>query len=72
MVGLASDGRLFGLDPQLLFDVFLFIINAILLIILVGVPVLLIVFLVKYLKQKNNYYKTKTEYYKNHMNDRQD
>ena len=36
MVGLASDGRLFGLDPQLLFDVFLFIINAILLIILVG------------------------------------
>ena len=38
----------------------------------VGVPILAIIFLIKYLKQKKEYYKTKTDYYKNHMNDRQD
>ena len=72
MIGLAADGRLFGLDVQLLFDIGVSIFNIILLVFLIGVPIILIIFAIKYFKQKNNYYKIKTEFYKNHMNDRQD
>lgn len=72
MIGLAADGRLFGLDVQLLFDIGVSIFNIILLVFLIGVPIILIIFAIKYFKQKNNYYKIKTEFYKNHMKDRQD
>lgn len=72
MIGLAADGRLFGLDVQLLFDIGVSIFNIILLVFLIGVPIILIIFVIKYFKQKHNYYKIKTEFYKNHMNDRQD
>ena len=57
MIGLAADGRLFGLDAQLLFDIGVSIFNIILLVFLIGVPIILIIFAIKYFKQKNNYYK---------------
>ena len=57
MIGLAADGRLFGLDVQLLFDIGVSIFNIILLVFLIGVPIILIIFAIKYFKQKNNYYK---------------
>ncbi len=72
MIGLTADGRLFGLDVQLLFDIGVSIFNIILLVFLIGIPIILIIFAIKYFKQKNYYYKIKTEFYKNHMNDRQD
>ena len=54
MIGLAADGRLFGLDAQLLFDIGVSIFNIILLVFLIGVPIILIIFAIKYFKQKNN------------------
>lgn len=52
MIGLAADGRLFGLDVQLLFDIGVSIFNIILLVFLIGVPIILIIFAIKYFKQK--------------------
>lgn len=51
MIGLAADGRLFGLDVQLLFDIGISIFNIILLVFLIGVPIILIIFAIKYFKQ---------------------
>ena len=53
MIGLAADGRLFGLDVQLLFDIGVSIFNIILLVFLIGVSIILIIFVIKYFKQKN-------------------
>ena len=55
--------------PALLLSFFTFVL---IIFLFVGVPIIAIVFIVKYFKQKKEYYQTKTEYYKNHMNDRQD
>ncbi len=55
--------------PALLLSIFTVILIVFL---FIGIPIIAIVFIVKYFKQKKEYYQTKTEYYKNHMNDRQD
>lgn len=55
--------------PALLLSILTFVL---IIFLFVGVPIIAIVFIVKYFKQKKEYYQTKTEYYKNHMNDRQD
>lgn len=55
--------------PALLLSIFTVILIVLL---FIGIPIIAIVFIVKYFKQKKEYYQTKTEYYKNHMNDRQD
>ena len=47
MIGLAADGRLFGLDVQLLFDIGVSIFNIILLVFLIGVPIILIILAIK-------------------------
>lgn len=72
MIGLASDGRLFGLDAQFLFDASVTLVNVLILLFIFIPVVVIIIFLFKYFKQKREYYKTLTDYYNNHINDRQD
>lgn len=68
MILMYIDPGLFSL-PAILFQVIFLLLS---LAIFIGVPVTAIIFLIRYLKQKQEYYKTKTDYYNKHMNDRQD
>lgn len=72
MIGLAADGRLFGLDAQLLFDVTITVVCIFLLIILVIIFIIFNRFVINFIKQIRDYFKVKTEYYKSHINDRQE
>lgn len=72
MVGLAADGRLFGLDAQLLFDATITAVCIFLLIILVIIFIIFNKFVINFIKQIRDYFKVKIEYYKSHINDRQE
>lgn len=72
MVLLASQGRLFGFDAQLLFDIFVNFANIFILLLILIPVVVLFTFICKFFIDKSKYYKTKTKYYQNQLNDRQD
>lgn len=72
MIGLAADGRLFGLDAQLLFDAAITAICIFLLIIFVIIFIIFNKFVINFIKQVIDYFRVKKEYYQNHINDRQD
>ena len=48
MICLSSDGRLFGLNPQFLFDIFVFFANIFILIIFIVPIVVLFIFIFKF------------------------
>lgn len=52
----------------------IFIFYVLFLICIIALPVILIIFIVRYFKKKSDYYQAKTDYYKNQTNhtDRQD
>ena len=72
MIGLAADGRLFGLDVQLLFDAAITAICIFLLFIFVIIFIIFNKFVINFIKQVIDYFRVKKEYYQSHINDRQD
>lgn len=72
MIALSSDGRLFGLNAQYLFDISSFIVNIFIIFSFIIPIVVLFILICKYFKDKSKYYKEKTKFYKSQSDSRQE